>query len=144
MTIGSISSAGTRASCSHDTGVFELKGSNSSFEPYAGTDADPVLFVSAPLTSGKVLSTGIFQKDRTYSAKDAAQPLVQVAIELVPGSPGIPPDATNQSAAYGISVLKARMIPADIGAPDFILTPEAIAKAKLQDIAVDAGTIAGN
>jgi len=126
-----------------DTGVFELKGSNPNFEPYAGTDADPVLFVSAPLPPGSVLSTGIFQKDRTYAAKDSAQPLVQVAIELVPGSPGISPDATNQTAAYGLKVVKARMIPADIGAPDFHLTPEAIATAKLQDIVVDVGIITG-
>lgn len=125
----------------HDAGVFELKGSNPNFEPYAGTDADPVLFVSAPLPPGNVLTTGIFQKDRSYAAKDAAQPLVQVAIELVPGSPGISADATNQTAAYGLSVVKARMIPADIGAPDFRLTPEAIAKAKLQDIVVAVGTI---
>jgi hypothetical protein len=125
----------------HDTGVFELKGSNPNFEPYAGTDADPVLFVAAPLPPGNVLTTGIFQKDRSYTAKDAAQPLVQVAIELVPGSPAISADATNQTAAYGLSVVKARMIPADIGAPDFRLTPEAIAKAKLQDIVIAVGTI---
>jgi hypothetical protein len=128
----------------HDTGVFELKGSNSNFEPYAGTDADPVLFVSAPMPPGNVLSTGIFQKDRSFTAKDSAQPLVQIAIELVPGSPGISADAANQSAAYGLSVVKARMIPADIGAPDFILTVEAIAKAKLQDIEIAVGTITGH
>jgi hypothetical protein len=125
----------------HDTGVFELKGSNSNFEPYAGTDADPVLFVSAPLPSGKVLSTGIFQKDRTYVAKDAAQTLVQVAVELAPGSPGIAADAAKQASAYGLTVIKARMIPADIGAPEFILSVEAIAKAKMQDITIDVGTI---
>jgi hypothetical protein len=118
----------------HDTGVFELKGGNPNFEPYAGTAADPVLFVAAPLLPGSVLSTGIFQKDRSFSAKDAAQPLVQVAIELVPGSPGVSGDAASQSAAYGLAVVKARMIPADIGAPDFRLTPEAIAKAKMQDM----------
>jgi hypothetical protein len=125
----------------HDTGVFELKGSNSNFEPYAGTDADPVLFVAAPLPPGNVLTAGIFQKDRTYVAKDAAQPLVQVAVELAPGSPGIPADAARQAAAYGLAVIKARMIPSDIGAPDFILTAEAIAKAKMQDITIDVGTI---
>lgn len=124
-----------------DTGVFELKGSNPNFESYAGTAADPELFVAAPLPPGTVLTTGIFQKDRSFAAKDAAQPLVQVAIELVPGSPGISPDAKSQFAAYGLRVVKARMIPADIGAPDFRLTVEAIAKAKMQDIVVDVGII---
>ena len=127
----------------HDTGVFELKGGNPNFEPYAGTDADPVLFAAAPLPPGIVLTVGIFQKDRSFSAKDAAQSLVQVAIKLVPGSPGIPPDATNQSAAYGLGVIKARIVPADIGAPDFRLTAEAIAKAKMQDIVIAVGTITG-
>lgn len=125
----------------HDTGVFELKGGNPNFEPYAGTDADPVLFVAAPLPPGTVLTTGIFQKDRSFAAKDATQPLVQVAIELVPGSPGVAANAASQTAAYGLNVVKARMIPADIGAPDFRLTVEAIAKAKLQDIVVAVGTI---
>jgi hypothetical protein len=124
-----------------DTGVFELKGSNPNFESYAGTDADPVLFVAAPLPRGNVLTTGIFQKDRSFTAKDAAQPLVQVAIELVPGSPYISADASSQTGAYGLAVVKARMIPADIGAPDFRLTVEAIAKAKMQDIVVAVGTI---
>jgi len=41
------------------------------------------------------------------------------------------------------SVIKAHIIPSDIGAPDFILTPEAIAKAKMQDITIDVGTITG-
>jgi hypothetical protein len=127
----------------HDTGLLELKGGNSNFEPYAGTDADPVLFVSAPLPPGNVLSTGIFQKDRSFSAKDATLPLVQVAIDLVPGSPGVSADATNQTAAYGLSVIKARMIPDDIGAPDFHLTLEALAKAKMQDIQIAVGTITG-
>ena len=58
----------------HDTGVFQLKGSNTNFEPSAGTAADPVLFVSAPLTSGDVLSTGIFAEgpDLPRQIPDAA------------------------------------------------------------------------
>lgn len=53
----------------HDTGVYQLKGTNSNFESYAGTAADPVLFVSAPLKSGDVLSTGIFQKEPQQCAQ---------------------------------------------------------------------------
>ena len=66
---------------------------------------------------------------------------MQVAIELKPGSPGVAADLGSQSVAYGVEVVKARMIPADIGAPDFHLTVEAIAKAKLQDIQIAVGTI---
>jgi len=115
-----------------DTGVFELKGSNSNFEPYAGTPADPVLFVAAPLPSGDVLSTGIFQKDRTYAAKSLTQPLVQVALELAPGG-------SANGPLVALQVVKARMIPEDIGG--FELTPTVIAKAKMVDIDVAVGTI---
>ena len=126
-------------------GVFELKGSNPNFEPYAGTDADPVLFVSAPLKSGDVLSTGIFQKDRTRSPKDLTQPLLQVAVELpgAKGSSGIstPGPAIKVGQALALTVVKARMVPADIGAMDFILTTEAIAKARMVDISVEVGRL---
>ncbi len=120
----------------HDTGVFELKGSNPDFEPYAGTDADPVLFVSAPLAKGDVLSTGIFQKDRTYPAKSLTQPLVQVALALSPTAP-----AGAGADAYVLQVVKARMVPDDIGGMDFQLTPDAIAKAKMLDISVAVGQV---
>jgi hypothetical protein len=120
----------------NDTGVFQLKGTNANFEPYAGTDADPVLFASAPLASGKVLSTGIFQKDRSYPAKDLTQPLVQVVLEVAP------PGTSNGSVfPYSLQVIKARMIPDDIGGMDFQLTPTVIAKAKLVDIDIAVGTV---
>jgi hypothetical protein len=124
----------------HDTGVFQLKGSNSNFESYAGTAADPVLFVSAPLASGDVLSTGIFQKDRTFAAKSLTQPLVQVAITLAPGGPGATPSGPGGDS-YALQVVKARMVPDDIGGFDFQLTPTVIAKAKMADIDVAVGLI---
>ena len=123
----------------NDTGVFQLKGSNANFEPYAGTDADPVLFVSAPLSSGDVLSTGIFQKDRSYGGKELTQPLVQVVLEVaVPGSSGA---ADGAADPYSLKVIKARMIPDDIGGMDFQLTPTVIAKARLVDIDVAVGKV---
>jgi hypothetical protein len=125
----------------HDTGVFQLKGTNSNFESYAGTDADPVLFVSAPLKSGDVLSTGIFQKDRTNAPKDSAAPLVQVVVTLADFAK-VDPAAVNASTdPYGLHVVKARIIPADIGGMNFILTTEVIKKARMVDVAVDTGTI---
>lgn len=129
----------------NNTGVFELKGSNSNYEPYAGTDADPVLFVSAPLKSGEVLSTGIFQKDRTRSPKDLTQPLLQVALELptpqTGGSPGSLAAGLRRGQTVALSVIKARMVPADIGAMDFMLSPEAIAKARMVDISIEVGAL---
>ena len=124
-----------------DTGVFQLKGTNSNFESYAGTDADPVLFVSAPLKSGDVLSTGIFQKDRTNVPKDSSAPLVQVAVTLTDFTK-VDFATVNASAdPYGVHVVKARIVPADIGGMNFTLTTDVIKKAKMIDIAVDTGTI---
>ena len=124
-----------------DTGVFELKGTNANYESYAGTAADPVLFVSAPLKAGDVLSTGIFQKDRTNVPKDSAKPLVQVAVTLADFAKlGV--DAVNASPdPYGLHVVKARIVPADIGGMDFALSPEVLVKAKMLDITIDAGIL---
>jgi hypothetical protein len=124
-----------------DTHVFELKGTNTNFEPFAGTDADPQLFVSAPLKSGDVLSTGIFQKDRANVPKDSTAPMVQVAITLGDFTK-LDVGTVNASAdPYGLHVVKARIVPADIGGMDSILTADVIAKAKMQNITVDTGTI---
>ena len=119
-----------------DTGVFQLKGSNPNFEPYAGTDADPVLFASR-LKGVRTLTTGIFQKDRSYAAKALTAPVVQIVVEL---------DATtglSQGAQVPLNVIKARMIPADIGGMNFTLDMETLAKAKMQDITVEAGRLTG-
>lgn len=124
-----------------DTGVFQLKGTNTNFESYAGTDADPVLFVSAPLKSGDVLSTGIFQKDRTNAPKDSAAPLVQVAVTLADFTKVDFATANASADPYGVHVVKARMVPADIGGMDFSLSVDVLKKAKMVDIAVDAGAI---
>jgi hypothetical protein len=125
----------------HDTGVFQLKGTNSNFESFAGTDADPVLFVSAPLKSGDVLSTGIFQKDRTNVPKDSVAPLVQVAVTLGDLSKLNLATVNASTDPYGLHVVKARIVPADIGGMDFQLTAEVISKARMQDITVDTGTL---
>lgn len=117
-----------------DTGVFQLKGSNPNYEPYAGTDADPVLFLSRPMGE-RTLTTGIFQKDRSYSAKPLTAPVVQVVIEL---------DATPvvaQGSAITLAVPKARTIPDDIGAKDFVVDLDTLAKAKMQDISVEVGRL---
>jgi hypothetical protein len=124
-----------------DKGVFQLKGTNSNYESFAGTAADPVLFVSAPLKAGDVLSTGIFQKDRTNGPKDSAAPLVQVAVTLADFTKVTVGTVNASTDPYGLRVVKARIVPADIGGMDFALSPEVLVKAKMLDIAVDAGTI---
>lgn len=124
-----------------DTHLFQLMGTNTNFESFAGTAADPVLFVSAPLKSGDVLSTGIFQKDRTNVPKDSAAPLVQVAVTLGDFSRLHLATVNASSDPYGLHVVKARLVPADIGGLDSNLNADVIAKAKMQDITVDTGVL---
>ena len=124
-----------------DTGVFQLKGANSNFESYAGTAADPVLFVSAPLKSGDVLSTGIFQKDRTNAPKDSVAPLVQVAVTLADFTKVDYAAASASADPFGLHVVKARIVPADIGGMNFSLSVDVLKKARMVDVTVDAGAI---
>jgi hypothetical protein len=124
-----------------DTGVFQLRGTNTNFESYAGTAADPLLFVSAPLKGGDVLSTGLFQKDRTNTPKALTAPLVQVAVTLADVATIDPGKLPVGGHPYSLGVPKARMIPADIGGMDFTLSVDTIAKAKMVDIAVAVGTV---
>ena len=124
-----------------DTGVYELKGTNSNFESFAGTAADPVLFVSAPLKSGDVLSTGIFQKDRTNVAKDSAAPLVQVAVTLAEFTKVDFATVNATPDPYGLRVTKARILPADIGGMNFTLDVATMKKARMIDVLVDTGVI---
>jgi hypothetical protein len=124
-----------------DTGVFQLRGTNTNWESFAGSAADPVLFVSAPLKSGNVLSTGIFQKDRSNAPKDSVAPLVQVAVALADFAKLDVATVNASGDPYGLHVVKARIVPADIGGMDFSLSPEVIAKAKMLDIVVDVGTL---
>jgi hypothetical protein len=122
-----------------NTNVFELKGSDTNFEYFAGTEADPVLFVSGILKSGDVLSTGIFQKDRTRSAKSVTLPLVQVAVEL-PAS-GI---SCNAGDIIALNIPKSRIVAADNGGSGYDLTPEVKTKAVMTDISVKVGRLIAN
>jgi hypothetical protein len=121
-----------------NTRVFELKGSNPFYEAYAGTAADPVLFASGILKSG-ALSTGIYQKDRTREPKNLNLPLVQVAVEL-------PSSGANCNAGdvIALNVVKSKMLPADIGGMDFILTHDVLTKAKQSEITIQVGSLVAN
>lgn len=120
-----------------DTGVFQLKGSNPNFESYAGTAADPVLFASR-LKGDRMLTTGIFQKDRSYAAKSLAKPVVQIVVELE--DVAVP----SQGRSIDLAVVKARMIPEDIGGMNFTLDMETLAKAKMADIDIAVGALTAN
>jgi hypothetical protein len=124
----------------HDMGVFELR----SVSPDTDVPADlgePVYFAGGVMP-GNVLTVGIFQKDRTVSAKSTHLPVLSIALEVAPGT---------QPGPLALSVVKARMIPEDIGGPvsgpydpQAVLPPSVIAKSHLQPIDIAVGNLQVN
>jgi hypothetical protein len=112
-----------------DTGVFELK--NSSPDPTLPLTAeDPILF-DGGVMDGNVLTVGIFQKDRRYTAKDAGAPLLRIALELIP---------TSVTGPIPLTVKKAKILPGDIGAyTDSEL--DIATKSHLDTISIALGTV---
>ncbi|HLO66856.1 MAG TPA: hypothetical protein VK188_07540 [Holophaga sp.] len=119
-----------------DTGVFQLLNYHRS-ELFPPEDPEPV-FLAAGVRPGNVLTVGVFQKDRLIDAKVVTQPLLQVAVEF---------DAAKGLAAgdtVPLTVLKARMIPEDLGAMAQDGTyneAEILAKGKVVDIPLAVGTL---
>ncbi len=111
-----------------DTGVFELR--NSEPNPNLPPDPDEYVLLNGGVMDGNVLTAGIFQKDRRVAAKDASQPLLRIAVELVQFVPGQIP----------LTLKKARTLPDDIGAytddPATVLT-----KSHLETIDIAVGTL---
>jgi hypothetical protein len=112
-----------------DTGVFELK--NSTPDPSLPLTAEDPILIDGGVMDGNVLTVGIFQKDRRYTAKDAGAPLLRIAIELIPGT---------VSGPIPLVLKKAKMLPGDIGAyTDSQLS--IIQKSVLNPIVIALGTI---
>jgi hypothetical protein len=112
-----------------DTGVFELK--NSTPDPsLPATAEDPILF-DGGVMDGNVLTVGIFQKDRRYTAKDSGAPLLRIALDLIPSS---------VVGSIPLTVKKAKVLPGDIGAyTDSQL--DILTKTHLDAISIAVGTL---
>lgn len=109
-----------------DAGRYELLSA-------ADDPAEPVAMVGG-LKPGNVLSVGIYQKDRAKSAKDSGAPLLRIALSLVL------PTARPAGDRQDLRVLKARIIPADIGSTtDDALTLDQ--KLRMAPISVAVGTL---
>ena len=80
---------------------------------------------------GNVLTVGIFQKDRRVTAKDVTAPLLRIALEI---------DPKAQAGAVALTMKKAKVIPADIGA--FTYDPVTdLTKAHMDTIDIAVGTL---
>jgi hypothetical protein len=123
-----------------DTGAFQLR----SIEPDTDVPAnlgEPVYFAGGVMP-GNVLTVGIFQKDRNVAATATNVPLLRIAMEVAPGT---------QAGPLSLTVVKARIMPEDIGGPvpgpfdsQAALPPLVITKSHLAPIEIAVGTLQVN
>lgn len=110
-----------------DTGVYELL--SRKLDPN-----EPVALAGA-VKPGNVLSAGIFQKDRTWRAKDSGVALCRIALVLDPAAA-----AHHRAESLSLQVQRAAIIPDDIGAvADSAWSLDQ--KLKLTPISVAVGTV---
>lgn len=109
-----------------DAGVYQLL--SNALDPN-----EPVALVGGVKT-GNLLSAGIYQKGRDQGAKDSGAALCRIALAL---------DSAHRPLAgttFTLSVIKARIIPEDIGSPtDEPFTLDR--KLRMTDISVAVGTV---
>lgn len=93
-----------------DTGVFPLKlASPNLYETKYTNLKEPVLRVGGTKNGGRLLTVGLYMKDRRHSAQVLTAPLCQVGIDL---------PATGRplaGATVPLHVVRARMIPEELG-----------------------------
>ena len=123
----------------NDTGVFQLKlRTPNRYTTDFPNFFEPVLLVGGVKNSGKLLTVGIFQKDRTLPAQALTAPLCQVGIDFNPAA------GLASGTAVHLDIIRARIIPEDIGALPADMTgdfSDVLYKFRLVDIQVAVGTL---
>lgn len=100
----------------------------------AADDPTEPVAMAGGVKPGNVLSVGLYQKDRAKSAKDSGAPLCRIALALTQ------PTARPAGANLELRVLKAKIIPSDIGVPtDSAFTLDQ--KLRMAPISVAVGTL---
>jgi hypothetical protein len=123
-----------------DTGVFALGKQGMAAGAY-----DPVLRAGGVQKGGKLLTVGVFQKDRRQPAQALEVPLLQVAIELDAARVQERELATGTEVA--LTITKAKAIPEDIGVmpanPNAIDAnyTSVIAKSRMQSVSLAVGEL---
>lgn len=123
-----------------DTGVFALGKLGMAAGAY-----DPVLRAGGVQKGGKLLTVGVFQKDRRQPPQALDATLLQVAIEFDGARVQERQLATGTEVA--LSITKAKVIPEDIGVMPANPTAfdanyaSVIAKSRMQSISLSVGTL---
>jgi hypothetical protein len=122
-----------------DTGVFKLKLVTPNL--YSSTYPnfyEPVLLVGGTKNAGKLITVGIFQKDRAQAAQALTAPLCQIGIDFDPTA------ALNIGAAIPLNLVRARILPEDLGTLPTTANgdwTDVQTKFRMEDIQIAVGTL---
>lgn len=88
-----------------DTGVFKLQST------YANYPVEPVLLAGGLKQDGKLLTVGIYQKDRYWPSVQVNKPVAQIAIDFDPAKTA----ALTPGTVIPLRITKAKALPSYIG-----------------------------
>ncbi|GLH74545.1 hypothetical protein GETHLI_30470 [Geothrix limicola] len=123
-----------------DTGVFQLKlATPNLYSTKYPNFYEPVILIGGTKNAGKLLTVGIFQKDRAQPAQPLTAPLCQIGIDFGAATAALPSGTT-----IPLNLVRARIIPEDIGViptiPNVDWT-DVLNKFRLEDIQISVGTL---
>ena len=121
-----------------DTGVFQLKFKSSRYSTDLSWMLEPVIFAGGTKNGGKLLTVGIYQKDRAQSAQSVDTAVLQIGIDLpATGGPA-------SGSAIPLTLVRARIIPEDIGQMPAVYTDSwssVLTKFRMEDIQIAVGAL---
>ncbi|HJV21163.1 MAG TPA: hypothetical protein VJ570_00645 [Holophagaceae bacterium] len=124
-----------------DTGVFQLKYKTSRYDTDLNWMYEPILLAGGVKEGGRLLTVGLYQKDRTHDAQpvDGPKGVLQIGIDL-PSSGG-----PRAGETIPLTLVRARTIPGFIGNyptdPNNVDWTSVLQNFRMDDIQIAVGTL---